>query len=304
MSMPPDPEYVRLAEMRAAMDALEDHVTLVDHDGRVLHVNAAWRAFARRNAWTGVEWEGADYLAVCDVGDPDARAVADGLRAVLEGRRREFEIEYACHAPDELRWFSLRIAGLPRATGAAAVLNHRDVTEEHLDRLERDRSGEADPAEAVDARAHGRDALQERAEQLAVLDRTVGALLLELPTDALAGTGEGHVREALGVLEQLFLPPNVTGRWSDHRLLVLLPGLDGEQLTRAARTSGDALRIRLPHAIVDRLVIRGGHLRTDLSADEALRRLAHELPAWRPAAGAPVPAAPSPAVAARPPAVT
>ncbi len=301
MSLPPDPEHVRLVELRAAMDALEDHVTLVDRDGRVVHVNAAWRAFARRNAWTGVEWEGADYLAVCDAGDPDARAVADGLREVLDGRRREFAIEYACHAPDELRWFSLRIAGLPPASGAAAVLNHRDVTEEHLDRLERERTGATDPAQAQGARARGRDALQERAEQLAVLDRTVGALLLELPSEAVAGTGEPHVREALGVLEQLFLPPNVTGRWSERRLLVLLPGLDGEQLTRAARTVGDALRIRLPHAIVDPLVIRGGHLRTDLPADEALRRLAHELPAWRLTADAP----PRPArVDARPPAVT
>jgi signal transduction histidine kinase len=49
---------------------------------------------------------GENYLAVCERSDdPEAAAVAEGLRVILEGPDEQFQLEYPCHAPDQQRWF-------------------------------------------------------------------------------------------------------------------------------------------------------------------------------------------------------
>ena len=104
---------------------------MISADGIILAVNAAWRASATANGGClqtcGV---GVDYLAICDgatgAWSDGAREVADGLRAVLAGRRPRFEFEYPCDTPTEQRWFSLRV--LPQPGGVGAVVSHHDVT--------------------------------------------------------------------------------------------------------------------------------------------------------------------------------
>lgn len=101
-------------ELRAALDALSQHIALLDGRGRVLIVNRAWREFAADNGGdpeaVGV---GANYLEVCDrARGPDAasaREFGGGLRDVLEGRCESFEFEYPCNSPDEERWFVGRV---------------------------------------------------------------------------------------------------------------------------------------------------------------------------------------------------
>jgi PAS domain S-box-containing protein len=74
---------------------------------------------------------GTNYLDVCDADDgPDAALAAQaaqGLRAVLKGERRTFELEYPCHSPSEERWFLLRAAALGNGMAGAIVL-HFDIT--------------------------------------------------------------------------------------------------------------------------------------------------------------------------------
>jgi RNA polymerase sigma-B factor len=266
----PGESAIGFDEFREAMDALEDHVTVVDGEGRLVHVNAAWRAFAKRNRWKGLQWEGMDYLSVCDAGDDDAQAVADGLRAVLRGDERTFSIEYPCHAPDELRWFSLRVTSLPVEGERGAVLNHRDITAQ---RLARDAQGAPRRHLLAGGQASGaldRDGLAARAEQLVALDREVGVLVLLLPRQASAADRALCRRETLAVLEQLFLPPSVTGGLRGDELLVLLPGVLDDDLQRAAGRAAAALRTRLDTRLVDRIVFGTSVLRTDLEAAEAL----------------------------------
>ena len=62
----------------------------------------------------------------------DARAVAKGLREILEGRRELFTFEYPCHAPHQPRWFLLTASPLSaeRFGGRrGAVITHIDITE-------------------------------------------------------------------------------------------------------------------------------------------------------------------------------
>ncbi len=128
---------------QSTIDALSSHVCVLDETGTIIAVNQAWKNFAEVNRKPDsdggpdtpspdVIGEGANYLAVCDraTGADSVEAVeaAAGIRAVLEGKRRQHSTEYPCHAPGEQRWFIARITrflsdGLPRI-----LVEHINIT--------------------------------------------------------------------------------------------------------------------------------------------------------------------------------
>jgi PAS domain S-box-containing protein len=118
------------------LDSMEAQIAVLDRDGVILAVNARWKQFALDN---GIEpgqlaacCFGADYLgawtAVHAVSSDDALAAQSGIRAVLDGTRGAFSMEYACHSSDKPRWFSMNAAPLHRSRGGAVVV-HVDITE-------------------------------------------------------------------------------------------------------------------------------------------------------------------------------
>jgi PAS domain-containing protein len=80
---------------RATLDALEDHMCVLDATGTIVTVNRSWCRFlaGNRGDVTG-DFVGADYLAACDnaSGDDEASGVAAGagIRAVLAGENGAF----------------------------------------------------------------------------------------------------------------------------------------------------------------------------------------------------------------------
>ncbi len=118
---------------KATLNGLSSHIAILDQDGRIEAVNEAWRQFANDNGGLpGSVCEGADYLGVCDGAtgqdSEDARQFAEAIRGILAGRRSEFNHEYACHSPDEQRWFTGRVTRFPGEGPPRAVVAHEDVT--------------------------------------------------------------------------------------------------------------------------------------------------------------------------------
>jgi len=128
-----------LERLRGVVDSVADHLVVLDSQGTIVDENRAWRSFAmansaeagRRPARTGI---GASYVDICRRAQgPDserAAEVADGIEAVLSGARAQFELEYQCQGPDQLRWFRLRATPL-RTPGGGAVVAHTDITDRH-----------------------------------------------------------------------------------------------------------------------------------------------------------------------------
>jgi PAS domain S-box-containing protein len=117
------------------LDVFDAHVALLDRDGVIVAVNAAWERFASENGRAltscGV---GRNYLAACqsDETDQDAGAAADGMSRVLSGTLPVFTMEYPCHTPDKERWFSMMVRPLRRSDSSDAVVIHTDVTSLHI----------------------------------------------------------------------------------------------------------------------------------------------------------------------------
>ena len=129
------------AFFHAAFDALHDHVAILSADGTIIEANHAWETFAADNGYLGPRSaRGANYLAVCDAASgpeqTDGRSAAAGIRAVIEGSQRNFELEYPCHAPGEERWFLMRVRRFDDSGNIRILVAHENVTAAYVARQE------------------------------------------------------------------------------------------------------------------------------------------------------------------------
>lgn len=118
------------------LDAISAQIAVLDKDGIVRAVNDSWVKFARENgAPPGESYVGYNYLDVCrqasGASAEEADSAAQGLQAILEGKKNQFDLEYPCHSPDERRWFVMRANAIPGESGGA-VIAHINITSQKL----------------------------------------------------------------------------------------------------------------------------------------------------------------------------
>lgn len=126
--------------VQSAIDALSSHIAIINGDGVIVFVNAAWRAFATENGLdpnrVGL---GTDYLEICRQARGEdaalAREAVVGIRSILEKRSRFFSMEYPCHSLEAKRWFFLRVTGFASDGVNYAVVAHENITQHKLDEM-------------------------------------------------------------------------------------------------------------------------------------------------------------------------
>lgn len=119
---------------RAVLDSLTAHIAVLDAEGAIVAVNAAWRRFAQANAAPDavVRSVGQSYRDIC-LGAPrypdgdEAGAAWTGIAGVLARRHSRFSLEYPCHSPTEQRWFRMNVHPL-QGPREGAVVAHEDIT--------------------------------------------------------------------------------------------------------------------------------------------------------------------------------
>ncbi|HUF87300.1 MAG TPA: diguanylate cyclase [Thermohalobaculum sp.] len=115
----------------SVLDALPQHLALIDGTGAIRWVNRSWRRFSEANGGDPTRTcAHINYLGVCAgaAGEPEANQATDRIRAVIEGRSREVYLEYPCHSPDEQRWFIMRCRALENIRDLF-VITHENITE-------------------------------------------------------------------------------------------------------------------------------------------------------------------------------
>ena len=193
-------------QARVVLDALSAHVAIVDHNGLILDTNRAWREFAHTNELPlRSDTIHLNYLDVCDRaaahGDDKAGEVAEGIRSVLRGETSEFATDYACHTPEQKRWFYLRAVRIPGSEPARVVLTHENVTplkqtEEELRQKSEDLE-EANTALKVLLRQYK----QEKADLEQKVASNVQELVLPHVARLYEAEEEGTRRELLRIVE-------------------------------------------------------------------------------------------------------
>ncbi len=117
----------------ATLDALPEQIAILDTEGMILAVNAAWRRFGLENGLVDpTALVGQNYLDVCvraaTAGDDLAGRAARGIDEVLRGQEETFTLEYPCHTPTQQRWSAMTAAPFVGAGPGRVVVGHHDVT--------------------------------------------------------------------------------------------------------------------------------------------------------------------------------
>lgn len=118
---------------RSTVNALDANIAILDYDGRIVAVNQAWRIFARDNHSDPEKVsEGVNYLSLCQSvrghEAAEAQDFANGIIAVLREDQESYYQEYACHSPEENRWFIGRVTRFPYKGANRVVVAHENIT--------------------------------------------------------------------------------------------------------------------------------------------------------------------------------
>ncbi|RMG70261.1 MAG: PAS domain-containing sensor histidine kinase [Chloroflexi bacterium] len=120
--------------VQSALDALSAHIAILDGEGYIIGLNAAWKRFADENGYQQPNYGlGINYLNVCDTAamrqSREAKAAADGIRAVMRGEQQEFRLEYPCHYKHQKRWFVMQVTRFEWNHQLRVIVAHQNVTE-------------------------------------------------------------------------------------------------------------------------------------------------------------------------------
>ncbi|MFZ1983225.1 MAG: response regulator [Desulfatitalea sp.] len=127
-------EQMRESErlLRSTLDALSTHIAILDPSGRIVTVNKAWKEFAVPLRTEAIALLGnGDEMPVHSVQGQAAgrqNEFAAGIRAVLQGEKEFFEMEYTCATPSGPRWFHGRVTPFTGSGPCWVVVAHEDIT--------------------------------------------------------------------------------------------------------------------------------------------------------------------------------
>jgi diguanylate cyclase (GGDEF)-like protein/PAS domain S-box-containing protein len=115
--------------IQSMLDALEDHIAIIDLKGYIQYTNQAWNLFSLENNGdvntTSVGVNYFDYL------DDQFILEHSGIKDVLNNKRQEFSTIYSCHGPDNKRFFRMNVEKCLLLNGQpGAFIRHRNVTKE------------------------------------------------------------------------------------------------------------------------------------------------------------------------------
>jgi PAS domain S-box-containing protein len=135
-------KHAMAKRMSTILNTLPANIALLDAEGIIVEVNDAWRNFADDNGFIGSNHGiGDNYIAISKLSSgqdkEDGKAVARGIKAVIDNKLKEFVLEYPCHSPKIKRWFRMVVTPLHNREYTGAVVMHVDISE--LRRLEDER---------------------------------------------------------------------------------------------------------------------------------------------------------------------
>jgi diguanylate cyclase (GGDEF)-like protein len=203
------------------LNSLEEQVAVIDEQGTIVDVNAAWIQFGIDN---GLSEEhgciGRNYLGACTASpskaDTGANNASQGISEVISGKRDSFYFEYPCHSPDEQRWFMMRVTCLKDSLRPLFVVSHHNITLRKLAEERAERLAMYDPLTGLGNRRYFNQFLH-REFQRSIRNRSaISLVVLDVDFFKQYNDGLGHLAgdECLTRLGQVL--HDISHRPSDH----------------------------------------------------------------------------------------
>jgi len=269
-----------MAELETAfandvLNALTAHIAVLDADGVIVAVNEAWRRFAAENgAASPTAFVGTSYLSAC----APAEAAMAGIRALLDGERDQFAIEYPCDSPEERRWFTLRASRLR----GGVVVAHENITERKLMEEALRVLSRTDSLTGVTNRRHFFELADHEVAAAARDGQPLSVILLDLDHFKRINDTQGHqagdelLKGVAQIIQGHLREADLFARYGGEEFIALLPRMPaGDAVAVAERIREDVvarLQVTLSSGIAGLLPAGDTLDRLISRADKALYR--------------------------------
>ncbi|MGO4137866.1 diguanylate cyclase [Rhizobium brockwellii] len=270
----------------AVINALSSNICVLDRNARIIAVNLAWQSFGSENSHRRASDVGSNYLHVCEnssgAGSAEADEFGAGVRAVLDGSTRLFQMEYPCHSPASSRWFLGRVTPLGIVEGGA-VISHENITGRRLLENELEKLAATDPLTGLPNRRYFFDMANAEFEKVRRFDAKASIIMMDVDAFKAVNDTHGHAAgdEVLRTIgrrcRETMRQSDVLARFGGEEFVVLLPHTTAADATKLA----ELLRMRICEQavqIVSRQIFVTASFgvtevhRDDLSLDDALVR--------------------------------
>ncbi len=246
--------------LRQVLDAITDHIVVIDAAGDIQYANQSWSAFSHDNAATVTStWRGVNYLAECDkaavMGDSFGAEAGAGIRSVIEQHTDAFYFEYPCHSPEQKRWFMMRVSPFFLQDKGYFVIAHQDITERKLAEEMAISLARIDGLTQIPNRRAFDEFLQQEWKRCARLKKPISLAILDLDYFKLLNDRCGHQAgdESLIKVAQLLKkfasrPGDICARYGGEEFAIAWSDTSLERAKRlVARLLKEIAQLRIPN---------------------------------------------------------
>jgi len=245
---------------RHVLDAMSEHIAVIDPDGAIRYVNHPWLTFcAANNGPDDIDWTRVNYLDVCAraeaAGDDYGRLAREGIEHLVGGTETEYALEYPCHSPDEQRWFMARMTLLEVSGCRYVVISHHDITQRRLVEERAEELARTDPLTGVANRKQLDEFLARECKRAMRNGNELSVLLLDIDLFKSFNDHYGHqagdeclrrVAEALRSTHRR--AGELVARYGGEEFLVIMGDASAAEAEAGARRTLEAVcELAIPH---------------------------------------------------------
>lgn len=249
---------------RHVLDAMSEHIVVIDPEGAIRYVNRPWLSFCADNDGPDdIDWMSVNYLDVCvraeAAGDAYGRLAREGIEHLASGAETEYALEYPCHSPDEQRWFMARMTPLEVADRKYFVISHHDITQRKLAEDRAEALARTDSLTGVANRKQLDECLGQEWKRAMRNENELSVLLLDIDAFKSFNDHYGHqagddcLRKVAEAVQSMHRRAGeLVARYGGKEFLVIMGDSNGEQAeARAQRILETVRELAIPHEYSD-----------------------------------------------------
>ncbi len=246
--------------LESTLNAMKDHIVVIDHTGNILFVNNAWTTFGKDNSCpSSIDWKNTNYLEVCEnsasTGDEFGRRAADGITDVISANSEEFYLEYPCHSQSEKHWFMMQVTPFNLKDHRYFVISHRDITKRKLAENKVLTLSRIDGLTEVSNRRHFDEYLDFEWERCARLRSPISLAMIDIDHFKILNDTYGHqagdscLKKIAGVLKTYTQrPSDMCARYGGEEFAIVYGNTDADHAQMLIKRLMKSIRdLRIPN---------------------------------------------------------
>ncbi|WP_298443930.1 sensor domain-containing diguanylate cyclase [uncultured Ferrimonas sp.] len=235
---------------RKALDAIEHHIAIIDHNGTIRFVNQAWIQFAD-SINEQHHWLGYSYWKLFN----NNEVVVPQLQRLLAGEQEQFQHEYCFHSEQQQRWYLLTANPMEWQGQRLVLVSHCDITAQKNTEQQVRELTLQDSLTTLPNRRHFTQFFDQEWRRGARQQQPLSLLLLDIDRFKWYNDSYGHqqgdrcLQQIAGLLSQFAQRPgDLMARYGGEEFVLVLANTPASAAQRIAEKLVEAVnKLQIPH---------------------------------------------------------